>query len=361
MKIISIIGARPQFIKYAPLSKELRKSHQEVLIHTGQHYDYNMNKVFFDELGIPEPDYNLGVGSGTHAYQTGEMLKGIADKLIKEKPDIVMVYGDTNSTIAGALAAAKLNIKVAHVEAGLRSFDKSMPEEINRLLTDHCSDYLFCPTRTAVDNLKQEGITKGVYLTGDVMVDALNSNKETVERSNILDNLGLASKKYLVVTIHRASNTNVRQNLESIANALIKLGGLGETIVFPVHPRTMKLLQTYGLVNRLKETVTLIEPLGYLEFLKLLNHAKKVLTDSGGIQKEAYILKVPCVTLRENTEWIETVEDGWNILVGTDTEKIIEVARNFKPGHQYSDVFGQGACENIAHIIDKIDKPVVNF
>ena len=351
MKTVSIIGARPQFIKYAPLSKELKKTHKDVLIHTGQHYDYNMNKIFFDELGIPEPDHNLGVGSGSHAYQTSEMLKSIEDELIKEKPDMVMVYGDTNSTLAGALAASKLGIRVAHVEAGLRSFDKSMPEEINRLLTDHCSDYLFCPTRTAVDNLKQEGITKGVYLTGDVMVDALNFNKGIAERLNILDNFGLISKQYLVVTVHRVRNTDVQENLENIANALVKLCELEETIVFPVHPRTMKLLKTNGLFNRLKQTVMLTEPLGYLEFLMLLNHAKKVLTDSGGIQKEAYILKVPCITLRGNTEWIETVEDGWNILVGTDMEKTIEAARNFKPSRQYSKVFGQGACEKISCIM----------
>ncbi len=223
MKIVSVIGARPQFIKYAPLSKELRKSHQDVLIHTAQHYDYNMNRVFFDELGIPQPDYNLGVGSGTHGYQTGEMLKGIEGVLIKEKPDLVMVYGDTNSTIAGALSAAKLNIKVAHVEAGLRSFDRTMPKELNRVLTDHCSDYLFCPTQTAVDNLKREGITRGVYLTGDVMVDVLMQNREIAERSDILDRLELLSKPYLVVTLHRASNTENGQNLESIAKPLLSL------------------------------------------------------------------------------------------------------------------------------------------
>lgn len=266
---------------------------------------------------------------------------------------MVIVYGDTNSTVAGALAAAKLGIKVAHVEAGLRSFDKSMPEEINRVVADHCSDYLFCPSRIAVDNLKKEGITKGVYLTGDVMVDALNFNKEIAERSNILDNFGLTSKKYLVVTLHRVSNTDIQENLESIVEALIILCELEETIVFPVHPRTMKLLKTYGLLNRLKEMVKLTEPLGYLEFLKLLNHAKKVLTDSGGIQKEAYMLKIPCITLRENTEWIETVEDGWNILAGTDTDKIVKLVRDFKPNHPNSSFFGKGACEKIACIIRK--------
>lgn len=351
MKIISIIGARPQFIKYAALSKELRKTHQDMLIHTGQHYDYNMNKIFFDELGIPTPDYNLGIGSGTHAYQTGEMLKGIGDILLKEKPDIVMVYGDTNSTLAGALTAAKLHIKVAHVEAGLRSFDKSMPEEINRILADHCSDFLFCPTKTAVDNLEKEGITAGVYLTGDIMVDALNANKAIAERSDILEKLELKSKQYLVVTLHRASNTDIRENLENIIGALIELGKMGETIIFPVHPRTVKFLKEYGLDDNLKEKVMLIEPLGYFDFLKLLNHSKKVLTDSGGIQKEAYILKVPCITLRENTEWVETVKDGWNVLVGTDSEKIVKLTRDFRPTLPVSKVFGSGASEKIACVI----------
>ena len=224
MEIVSVVGARPQFIKYAILSKELRKEHHDVLIHTGQHYDYTMSKVFFEELGIPAPDYNLSVGSGTHANQTADMLKGIEDILLAGKQDMVMVYGDTNSTIAGALAASKLHIKVAHVEAGLRSFDKSMPEEINRVLTDHCSDYLFCPTQTAIDNLMHEGITNGAYLTGDVMVDALEFNKKIAEKSDILDRLGLTSKQYIVITIHRASNTDIQERLENIIQALITLG-----------------------------------------------------------------------------------------------------------------------------------------
>jgi UDP-N-acetylglucosamine 2-epimerase len=351
MKIISVVGARPQFIKHSPLSYELRKFHQCILIHTGQHYDYYMNKVFFDELGIPEPDYNLEVGSGTHAYQTGEMMKGIEDILVKEQPDLVIVYGDTNSTLAGALAAVKTHFKIAHVEAGLRMFDKSFPEEINRVLADHCSDYLFCPTQTAIDNLKHEGLTNGVYLTGDVMVDALNFNKEIAERSNILNILDLTGLKYTLVTLHRANNTDIRQNLENIVNALIKLDKLGEKIVFPIHPRTAKMLKTYGFFDRLREKVLLIEPLGYLEFLKLMNHASKILTDSGGIQKEAYILKIPCITLMEKTCWPETVNDGWNMLVGTDAENIIKSVQNFKPSHRYSNFFGQGACEKIMRII----------
>jgi UDP-GlcNAc3NAcA epimerase len=351
MKIISVIGARPQFIKYAILAKELRAVHSDILIHTGQHYDYNMNKIFFDELGIPAPEYNLGVGSGSHAFQTGEMLKAIENILLKEKPQMVIVYGDTNSTLAGALAATKLHIPVGHVEAGLRSFDKSMPEEVNRILTDHCSDYLFCPTQTAIINLHKEGLTEGVYLTGDVMVDALNAYKEVAERSGILDKLQLKDKDYIVVTLHRASNTDVRKNLENIAEALIVLCKEGERVVFPVHPRTVKLLSESELYGRLKDNVKLVEPMGYFDFLKLLNHSKKVLTDSGGIQKETYILQVPCITIRENTEWVETISEGWNVLAGSDRDKIIRLTKNFMPTGTQSHVFGSGACKQIVNII----------
>jgi UDP-N-acetylglucosamine 2-epimerase (non-hydrolysing) len=356
LKIVTVVGARPQFIKHAPLSKELVKSHQIVLVHTGQHYDYEMSKVFFDELGIPEPDYNLGIGSGTHAYQTGEMLKGIEEILIKEKPDLTIVYGDTNSTLAGALSAAKLHVKTAHVEAGLRMFDKSYPEEINRFVADYCSDYLFCPTQTAADNLRQEGVTKGVYLTGDIMVDSLKLNKEIAEKSNILNILGLNSKQYLLVTIHRDSNTDKRQNLENIVNAIIELGNQGMVLVFPAHPRTVKMLKTFGFIDSLKKKALLVEPLGYLEFMKLLNHSKAVLTDSGGIQKEAYILKVPCITLMDNTPWNETVADGWNIMVGNDKMKIIDMAKEFNPSNQtHGEVFGKG---NTSEEINKILKQI---
>jgi UDP-N-acetylglucosamine 2-epimerase len=350
MKIVSIVGARPQFVKYAPLSKEMRKTYQCVLVHTGQHYDYNMNKVFFDEMDIPMPDYNLGVGSGTHAHQTGDMMKGIEDILLKEKPGLVIVFGDTNSTLAGALAAVKLQHKTAHVEAGLRMYDKTIPEEVNRMIADYCSDYLFCPTLSAVDNLKREGLTKGVYFTGDVMVDALNSNKEVAEKSDILEILSLSDKQYIVATIHRAGNTDILQNLENFMNCFIELGDLGETIVFPIHPRTAKILKTNGLFDKLKEKVKLIDPLGYLEFLKLMNHAKKIITDSGGIQKEAYILRVPCITLMENTPWFETVNEGWNILAHTP-EDIIRSALHFQPSDSYSDIFGRGACKKIVNII----------
>jgi len=360
MKIVTVVGTRPQFIKMAPVSRELRKHFNEIVLHTGQHYNYEMNKIFFEQLNIPEPDYYLGVGSGTHGYQTGEMIKRIEKILLEEKPDLVLVYGDTNSTLAGALAAVKLHIKVAHVEAGLRSFDKRMPEEVNRILTDHISDILFCPTETAVKNLYNEGIKNGVYLTGDVMFDALLTNIQIAERnSKILTELGLKPKDYCLATVHRAENTDNRKNLENIINAFIESE---ELIVFPAHPRTVKSLKIYGLLDRLKkaENVLLIKPVGYLDMLLLEKNAKKILTDSGGVQKEAYLLKVPCITLRERTEWIETVEDGWNILVGANKEKILKALKEFEPnGETYSYKFGDGrASERIVKILMEVAQDV---
>lgn len=352
MRVASVVGVRPQFVKASVVSRELRKKHKEILIHTGQHYDYEMNQVFFEELGIPEPDYYLGVGSGSHGFQTGEMLRRIEEILLSEKPDLVLTYGDTNSTLAGSIAASKLNIKSAHVESGLRSFDRSMPEEVNRILTDHCSNILFCPTQNAVDNLKREGITENVFLTGDVMVDSLLFNKEVAEaRSSILSDLNLKSKDYLVATIHRASNTDNKKNLQNIVEAFQELN---ENIVFPVHPRTEKLLKSYGLYDSLNSSVTLIEPLGFFDFIKLMNHAKMVLTDSGGVQKEAYILQVPCVTLRENTEWVETIKDGWNVLVGCDKNNIVKAVSEFKPSFvSHRNAYGKGhAGQEIALTID---------
>lgn len=354
MKIATVVGARPQFIKMAPVSRELRKHFEEELIHTGQHYDYEMDKIFFEQLKIPEPDYNLDVGSGTHGYQTGEMLKRIEEVLMKEKPDLVLVYGDTNSTLAGALAAVKLKIPVAHVEAGLRCFDKSVPEEVNRVLTDHVSDYLFAPTETAVRNLHREGIREGVYLTGDVMFDALLFNLGIAEReSRILEELGLKTKEYFLATVHRAENTDDKNRLRNIIEAFLDSD---ELIVFPVHPRTSKFLKIYGLYEKLErsENVILTKPVGYLDMLMLEKNAKKILTDSGGVQKEAYLLKVPCITLREKTEWIETLEDGWNVLVGAEKDKILWAMKNFEPnGDTYSYKFGDGkASERIARILD---------
>jgi len=354
MKIATIVGVRPQFVKASVVSRELSKNHDEILIHTGQHYDHKMNEVFFEELNIPVPDHFLEIGSGSHGYQTGEMLKKIEDVLIKEQPDLVLTYGDTNSTLAGALAASKLHIKTAHVESGLRSFDRAMPEEINRIVTDHCSDILFCPTENAVNNLKNEGITDNVFLTGDVMADSVIYNKDIAEtQSTILNDLDLESKSYLLATVHRASNTDDHTNLKNIVDAFSELD---DNVVFPVHPRTKKCLKEYDLYDKLASSVKLIDPVGFLDFIKLMNNAKMILTDSGGIQKEAYILKVPCITLRENTEWVETVEDGWNVLVGSNKAKIIQMVNELDPSlRSYANRFGIGnASEKIVSIVDEL-------
>ncbi|WP_342771194.1 MULTISPECIES: non-hydrolyzing UDP-N-acetylglucosamine 2-epimerase [unclassified Methanoculleus] len=349
MKIASIVGARPQFIKCAPVSRELRSLHEEVLIHTGQHYDYGMSAVFFEELAIPKPDYNLNIGSGSHGHQTGAMLGAIEDVLREEEPDVVLVYGDTNSTIAGALAAAKLHVPVAHVEAGLRSFDRRMPEEVNRVLTDHCSDILFCPTETAVANLAAEGVTKGVHLVGDVMVDAMEYNRAVAEeRSRVLEDAGVRPGEYLAVTVHRPSNTDSPENMAAIIGAL---GEVGRPVVFPVHPRTRNYLGEYGLLDAMPENVRVVEPLGYLDMLRLMAHAEKILTDSGGVQKEAYVLGVPCITLRENTEWVETVEAGWNVLVGANRRNIVSMIYEFTPAGDRPPLFGDGRA---AAVIAKV-------
>ncbi len=376
MKIASIVGARPQFIKAFPVCRALRKEFKEILIHTGQHYDEEMSALFFEELGIPEPDYNLGVGSDSQARQTAEMLIRIEEVLLSEKPDLVLVYGDTNSTLAGALATAKLHIPLAHVEAGLRSYDKSMPEETNRVLTDHTSDFLFCPTETAVNNLKVEGFTnilnEGKLIpelynsrlpapdsplvcnVGDVMYDAALIFQEVAKiKSNILNRLNLKEKSYFLLTIHRASNTDVRENLEKILDAIIETG---EKIVFPVHPRTKKYLKGWNLLEKIDKSgnILLTPPLGYLDFLVLEKNAAKILTDSGGVQKEAYFYGVPCITLRETTEWVETVESGWNILVGTEKEKIIEAVKSFSPTKERENYYGDGnAALKIRQIITR--------
>ena len=350
MKIVSIVGARPQFIKAVLVSRELRKKHKEVLVHTGQHYDIELSKIFFDELGIPEPDYNLGIGSDTHARQTARMMISIEDTLVAEKPDLVLVYGDTNSTLAGALTAVKLHIPVAHVEAGPRMFDKDIPEEVNRVLTDHVSSFLFAPTQTAVDNLKREGVTEGVYLTGDVMLDSFRQFSQVAKRnSRILHELGLGRGKYLLATVHRARNTEIEENLKNIVAAFCNTD---EKIVFPIHPRTVKYLKQYRLYGQLRDAsnVRLIAPVGYLDSIILTQNAKKILTDSGGLQKEAYFSKVPCITLDEVTGWPETVEDGWNTLVSSNKEKIIEAVKHFEPRGKQRKVFGDGkAAERIIY------------
>ena len=352
MKVVSIVGARPQFIKAAPVSRALRRIAHKVLVHTGQHYDREMSDVFFDELHIPKPNYNLGVGSGPHGWQTGQMLIRLEEVLLKEQPDWVLVYGDTNSTLAGALAAVKLHIPVAHVEAGLRSFNRRMPEEHNRVLTDHAADLLFCPTQTAVDHLAHEGITQGVHLTGDVMYDAILYNTELAEqRSDALTRLGLSPGGYALATVHRPRNTD---DLPRLRNILAAFGEIEGTVIFPIHPRTRQRMAEFGL-NNLQSPIPnpqFIKPVGYLDMLILEKHARLILTDSGGVQKEAYLFGVPCLTLREETEWVETVEAGWNLLVGADRAAIVRAAREFRPVGAPPPLFGDGhASERIAALL----------
>jgi UDP-GlcNAc3NAcA epimerase len=338
MKILTVVGARPQFVKASAVSRLLRESHSEVLLHTGQHYDERMSKVFFSELDIPEPDYNLEVGSAGHSVQTGEMLIRMEPILENEKPDCVLVYGDTNSTLAGALVSAKLNIPVAHVEAGLRSFNRAMPEEINRVLTDHVSQFLFCPAQAAVENLTKEGIINGVYVVGDVMYDAILKYGAVAEaKSNILSSLNLKPSKYLLVTVHRQSNVDDPNRIPAILETLSQLG---ETVVFPAHPRAMRMIESLGL--RVGENVKIVEPVGYLDMLRLERNARIILTDSGGVQKEAYWMGVPCVTLREETEWVETVQTGWNVVAGVDGERIINAVHDFPVPASRPNLFGDG-------------------
>lgn len=351
MKILSVIGARPQFIKAALLSKEIRKYHTEILVHTGQHYNEEMSAIFFHQLDIPQPDYNLGVGSGTHGYQTGHMIIEIESVLLKEKPDLVLIYGDTNSTVSASLAAVKLHIPVAHVEAGLRNFDLHIPEEVNRLVADHISTLLFAPTQTAVENLTKEGLADKTYLTGDVMYDVLLRNLEVSEnQSNILDSLNLGHKEYILSTIHRPDNTD---NFEHLANIFRAFETCGEIVVIPLHPRTVKELARNSIQVDSRK-VKIITSQGYLDFLKLLHHAKKVITDSGGIQKESYLLKIPCITIYDSTSWIETIQDGWNVLAKAETKDIVDKIRTFNPSGAQGNYFGDGhSCERIVEIINQ--------
>lgn len=356
MKILTLVGARPQFIKAAPLSFAIRQAgHTEFLLHTGQHYDYGMSQVFFEELSIPEADLNLDVRSGTHGQQTGRMLARIETVLITEEPDWVLVFGDTNSTLAGSLAAVKLHIPLAHVEAGLRSYNRQMPEEHNRVLTDHCADLLFCPTQTAVDNLAKEGLTRGVHLVGDPMFDAVRIfSLRAQQRSTILQYLGLDRGSYLLATVHRAHNTDDPENLRAILSAL---ASLEEQVVFPLHPRTQQKIHEFDLANLFTQNLRCIEPVGYLDMLQLEQNARCILTDSGGVQKEAYFFAVPCLTLRSETEWTETVTSGWNILVGTDTSRIKEaVHQPFPTQNPPPLLFGDGhAAENIIKLLERHD------
>lgn len=322
----------------------------EFLIHTGQHYDENMSRLFFDELKLREPDVNLGIGSGTHAEQTAQMLSGIGDILEREGPDMVLVYGDTNSTLAGAVAAAKENIPLAHVEAGLRSYNRRMPEEINRVVSDHISDILFCPTVQAVQNLEREGLSHGVHLVGDVMADSLRFfSEEAQKRSDIMEKLGLEPQTYGLVTLHRSGNVDHRHQLTSIFK---ELGKIDFKLISPLHPRTVKMVMEFGL--DFPENMQVIEPVGYLDMIMLEKNAECILTDSGGIQKEAYLLGVRCITIRNETEWVETVKTGWNCLAGADSGLIAKRFADFHPHSERPQIFGDG------HASDKIIKVLIS-
>jgi UDP-GlcNAc3NAcA epimerase len=348
VRIVTVVGNRPQFVKAAAVSRLLRERHEELLVHTGQHYDDELSSVFFDELGIPAPDRELGAGSGSNTEQTARMLGALEPVLAELGPDLVLVYGDTNSTLAGALAAAQAGIPVGHVEAGMRSFDRSMPEELNRVLTDHASDLLLCSTRTAVANLERESARGEVHLVGDVMADvSLAFRGIAAERSTIVADLGLEPGGYLAVTAHRAGNVDDPARLALLVELLAALPG---PVVFPAHPRTRARLEAAGLLDRLGG-VTLTQPLGYLDFLELARHARAVLTDSGGVQKEAYLLGVPCVTLRDTTEWVETVETGWNVLVDLDREAAL-AALDRPPPAERPELYGGGrAAERVRDVV----------
>jgi UDP-N-acetylglucosamine 2-epimerase (non-hydrolysing) len=356
MKISIVLGTRPEIIKLSPIIRRARLLKQDYfVIHTGQHYSYNMDRVFFNDLELPYPKYNLNVGSGSHGEQTGKMLMKIEKVLEKEKPDIVLVQGDTNSTLAGALAATKLGIKVGHVEAGLRSFDNRMPEEINRVLTDHCSDYLFAPTRKSKKNLLREGISNDkLFVTGNTIVDAVYQNLEIAKRKrNTLNNLNLEPKKYFLVTIHRQENVDDKSRFFGILKGLEKVSEeFNIPIVYPIHPRSRKRMVEFGLNPK---GVRLIEPVDFLTFLQLESNARLVLTDSGGVQEETCILRVPCVTLRDNTERPETIEVGSNILAGTHPERILKgVKEMISKEIGWKNPFGDGtASQKIIAILSK--------
>lgn len=353
MKVLTIIGARPQFIKAATISRafrELRPDIEEVIVHTGQHYDSSMSDIFFNELDIPKPDYNLGIGGGTHGQNTGRMIEKLEALMVKLKPDWVLVYGDTDSTLAGALSAAKLHIKVAHVEAGLRSFNRKMPEEINRILTDHLSEALFAPTETAHKNLLTEGIHRDkIKLFGDVMYDAALFYKARARKPNIPSekNIQLDSHSFILCTIHRAENTD---NSERLQNIFEGLSASREQIILPLHPRTKNKIATYGI--EIPDNISIIEPVGYLEMVWLELNSKLIATDSGGVQKEAYFFGKPCVTLRDETEWVELVKSGWNTIAGACPITIKEAISNAEIGVVGELLFGDGFSSS--HIVNSM-------
>jgi UDP-N-acetylglucosamine 2-epimerase len=344
MRVLSVVGARPQFVKAALLSAELaRRGVQEIVVHTGQHYDRAMSDVFFEELQLPAPAHHLGVGSAGHGAQTGEMLKRLEPVVQEEAPDWVLVYGDTNSTLAGALTASKLHVPLAHVEAGLRSFNRQMPEEINRIVADHVADLLLAPTAHAAKQLEREGVTQGICVVGDLMVDlAIQAAAGVPERPPILDRFRVQPRGYCVTTIHRASNTDDSHAFRRILEGLRRID---LPVIFPVHPRTLRIAREAGTGEG--DNIILCEPLSYAEMIALVAKSAILLTDSGGLQKEAFVLKIPCVTLREETEWIETLEDGWNVLAGNDPQKIAAAAIRPTPMRQGTP-YGDGhAARNI--------------
>ena len=349
MKIFSIVGARPQFIKLAPLSVALAEKHHEFIIHTGQHYDYAMSEKIFEDLGIRKPDIHLGVGAGNPTMQIASMMVKLETVIVEKKPDLVIVFGDTNSTLAGAMVAAKLNIPILHIEAGLRSFNRSMPEEINRIITDHVSKYLFAPTQTAVDNLRHEGLEQNTYFTGDIMVDTMRNNIAiALQKSSVISELKLEKQVFNLLTLHRQYNVDNPKILEHLLN---QLGELGEKIIFPIHPRTKKMLsKSYHLPNNIELT----DPQGYLDFIVLEYSAKRIITDSGGIQKEAYLLKKPCITLRSETEWTETVSENWNLLITPDDTAIAEKISKFNIPQKQNNIFGERVTEKMMNIIKDI-------
>lgn len=342
IKILSVVGARPQFIKLAPFARAIEEWNQEndhaihhLTLHTGQHYDEKMSDIFFDELGIPHPDINLGVGSGSHGKQTGKMLEGIEEILLAEKPDWVVIFGDTNSTAAAALAASKLHIPVAHIEAGLRSFNRKMPEEINRIVSDHISDLLLPPTEEAMINLTREGLQERSVISGDIMYDTvLHNRKLSDQKSAILGDKDLVPRGYAIATIHRAENTSDAKTLGDILNTLNKVADEILPVVFPMHPRVFHLLPKLLPEWKASERLTILEPVGYLDMVQLVAHARFALTDSGGLQKEAFFLNCPCITLRTETEWVETVEAGANIITGPVPEKILAAVRKWDSAYR---------------------------
>jgi UDP-GlcNAc3NAcA epimerase len=371
MKLFSIVGARPQFIKIAPVCRAIADRNkqgaglEDVIIHTGQHYDASMSDVFFEELNIPKADFHLGVGSASHGAQTGQMLQKLEELMLSQSPDMVVIYGDTNSTVAGALAAAKLHIPIAHVEAGLRSFNRKMPEEVNRIVADHISDILLAPTPTAIANLDKENLADRTLYSGDIMHDAVIYNRKLAdEKSSILSDFSLKQKSYAVVTVHRAENTDDPTRLREILDSLNEVAANGLKLVFPVHPRTKKTINNQFPDWKPSTELQLIEPVGYLDMLQLVVNARMAITDSGGLQKETFFLNCPCITIRDETEWVETVDGGGNIVTGVNKNKIIDAVNYWNQKTEQSLVdfsdqarkaFGEG------NSADKIVQAILDF